>query len=179
MCKSGYLDTGQCRGLPGVIERVPLSRVGVATVSCVVTSHGGARVVRHGVQVVHCIYCERTHKHTQAQMNRLHCSIVFCLVILAWLHNTLQYCLYFIIITPTAKSLIIIKIKNRTTEVVLTAVFGSKLPQVQVLHGEVDKGGQLAGSPGFRETLQVFDRQESQGTATPHISASIAFVTSR
>lgn len=55
-------------------------------------------------------------------------------------------------------------------EVVLTAVFRSKLPQVQVLHGEVDEGGQLAGSPGFRETLQVLDRQESQGATTPHIT---------
>lgn len=55
-------------------------------------------------------------------------------------------------------------------EVVLTAVFRSKLPQVEVLHGEVDKGGQLAGSPSFRETLQVFAGQESQGRTTPHIN---------
>lgn len=38
---------------------------------------------------------------------------------------------------------------------VLTAVFRCKLPQVEVLHGEVYKGGQFAGSPSFRETLQV------------------------
>lgn len=61
------------------------------------------------------------------------------------------------------------------TLVILTAVLGGKLPQVQVLHGEVDKGGQLAGSPSLREALQVFAGQESQGgtTAThPHINTS-------
>lgn len=46
--------------------------------------------------------------------------------------------------------------KNGFTKTVLTAVFRRKLPQVKVLHGEVYKGGQFAGSPSFRETLQVW-----------------------
>lgn len=68
--------------------------------------------------------------------------------------------------TNVAKSLILLM----KLEVVLTAVFRSELPQVEVLHGEVDKGGQLAGSPSFREAFQVFARQEGQGRTTTHIN---------
>lgn len=35
-------DDDRCSDLPGVIERVPFSRVGIATVGCVVTAHSGA-----------------------------------------------------------------------------------------------------------------------------------------
>lgn len=38
----------------------------------------------------------------------------------------------------------------------LTAVFRGKLPQVEVLHGEVDEGGQFAGSSCLGETFQVW-----------------------
>lgn len=139
------LYKGQMRSaLPGVIEGVPLSRVGVATVGSVVTSHGGARVVRHGIQVVHCIYCKLRHKHKKNVSNSQ--SKAFLL-------------------TQTIKSIII-----RKPKVALTAVFRRKLPQVEVLHGEVDKGGQLARSSSFRETLQVFARQESKGRTTSHIN---------
>lgn len=116
----------------------------------------------------------RTDAQTRTNVSKqAACSIAFCSVSdLTWLHNTLRY--FFRTVSTrllTVESIIITMIQNRTIEVVLTAVFRSKLPQVQVLHGEVDKGGQLAGSPGFRETLQVLDRQESQGATTPHINA--------
>lgn len=39
---------------------------------------------------------------------------------------------------------------------VLTAVFRGKLPQVEILHGEVNEGGQFAGSSCLRETFQVW-----------------------
>jgi hypothetical protein len=42
---------------------------------------------------------------------------------------------------------------------VLTAVFRGKLPEVQFLHGEVDKCGQFAGSPRFREAFQIWTRR--------------------
>lgn len=60
------LDWGgwRCSNLPGVIKRVPFSRVGIATVGCVVTAHSGAWVVGHCIQVVHCIYCNRTETKT-------------------------------------------------------------------------------------------------------------------
>lgn len=41
-------------------------------------------------------------------------------------------------------------------ESVLTAVFRGKLPQVKILHGEVNKGGQFAGSSCLREAFQVW-----------------------
>ncbi len=41
-------------------------------------------------------------------------------------------------------------------ESVLTAVFRGKLPQVEILHGEVNKGGQFAGSPCLWEAFQVW-----------------------
>lgn len=41
--------------LPGVVEGVPLSRGRVAAIGCVVTPHGGARVIGHCIQVVNCI----------------------------------------------------------------------------------------------------------------------------
>lgn len=48
----------------------------------------------------------------------------------------------------------------------LTAALGGKLPEVQVLQLEVNKGGELACSyPGFREALQVWGiMSRSQGT---------------
>ena len=39
---------------------------------------------------------------------------------------------------------------------VLTAVFRGKLPQVKILHGEINKGGQFAGSSCLREAFQVW-----------------------
>ena len=38
----------------------------------------------------------------------------------------------------------------------LTAVFRGKLPQVEILHGKINKGGQFAGSACLRETFQVW-----------------------
>lgn len=43
-----------------------------------------------------------------------------------------------------------------TLESVLTAVFGGKLPQVKILHREVNKGGQFAGSSRLRKAFQVW-----------------------
>lgn len=52
--------------------------------------------------------------------------------------------------------------QNRILESVLTAVFGGKLPQVKILHGEVNKGGQFAGSSCLREAFQVWTGGESR-----------------
>lgn len=52
---------------PGVIEGVPFSRAGIATVSCVVAAHSGAWVVGHCVQVVHCIYCNERGATTHSE----------------------------------------------------------------------------------------------------------------
>lgn len=49
-----------CWYIPGVIKGVPFSRAGIATVGCVMTAHSGAWVVGHCIQVVHCIYYNRT-----------------------------------------------------------------------------------------------------------------------
>lgn len=106
---------------PGVIKCVPFSRVGIATIGCVVTAHSGAWVVGHCIQVVHCIY----YKRTKTRHVKLH-------------------------------SLLNIQCCTLSQSSVLTAVFRGKLPQVEIFHGEVNEGGQFAGSSCLREAFQVW-----------------------
>lgn len=125
--------------LPGVIKRVPFSRAGIATVSCVVTAHRGAWVVGHCIQVVHCIYCNGT----EARSNFRAAGTRFLTA--CFLTDNVRFK------------------QTGFLKPVLTAVFRSKLPQVQILHGEVDESGQFTGSSCLREAFQVWT--ESQGAA--------------
>lgn len=115
--------------IPGVIKGVPFSRVGIATVSCVVTAHRCAWVIGHCIQVVDCIYCKGTETKTLTESTSSKDFLKFNLIEL-----------YF-------------KCK---TWFGLTAVFRCKLPKVEILQGEVNKCGQFAGSPRFREAFQVW-----------------------
>lgn len=137
MClrKVSFLVQGS--NTPGVIEGVPLPRCRVATVGCVVTPHCGAWVVGHCIQVVHRIYCKTTENiskrascvNIQNQQYRPWSTASEDLYVLIWC----EWCF----------------LRK------LTAVFGGKLSQVKILHGEVDKGWQFAGSSRFREALEV------------------------
>lgn len=170
------------RNLPGVVKRVPFSRAGIATVSCVVAAHSGAWVVGHCIQVVHGIYCSRTEEEKKTECRNFFSQSIWpdarefdlkCWILREKKVSAFKWCdpasqltsrqatflqYYRDLVIQHVKYTMIMVMTNRKwiSEAALTAVFRSELPQVEILHGEVDEGGQFAGSSCLREALQVW-----------------------
>lgn len=140
-----------CSALPGVVETVPLAGDGILAVGSVVSPHGGARVVGDGIEVVNGVVCGEQEgcsavlaaarvppacQHRAAARRDRHNGCLWFPPPCFCPYHGLQHsggCEEHSQETPA-----------------LTAALGGKLPEVQVLQLEVNKGGELARSyPGL------------------------------
>lgn len=158
-------------GSPGVVEAVPLAGHGALAVGCVMSPHGGARVVGDGVEVVNGVVCgeqaccsallpPKVPAQSPPTTPAAPAPWIPCLPPLTPLPRTTRG-------QEEPRSHQELRAGTRGMQGLgLTAALRGEFPEVQVLQREVDEGGEFAASyPGLGEALQVWRvPSRSQGT---------------